>query len=108
MTNPAYTDRTATMDLPRIKGIILDRIDNRSLHWTAINTEMGIFAFEIGQYRDRFDLRIRHVSGSVKSVRRRDLPSAVACCLASARRRGIEPIVWLLTEPEPQPQEVAS
>ena len=31
MTNPAYTDRTATMDLPRIKGIILDRIDNRSL-----------------------------------------------------------------------------
>jgi hypothetical protein len=106
MTNPTYTERTAILDLPRVKGIVLDRINNRSLHWTAIDTEMGIFAFEIAQYKDRFDLRIRNVSGSVKSVRRRDLPSAVACCLVSARRRGIAPIVWLLTEPEPQ-QEAA-
>jgi hypothetical protein len=97
MPNPTYSNRIATIDLPRIKGIILDQVRNRRFYFTVIDTESGIFAIEVTDVGHRFDLRLRTAQGSVKSLQRRNIDAAVEDCLVAARRRGIDPIVWILT-----------
>jgi hypothetical protein len=99
MPNPTYSNRIATIDLPRIKGIILDQVRNRRFYFTVIDTESGIFAIEVTDVGYRFDLRLRTAQGSVKSLQRRNIDAAVEDCLVAARRRGIDPIVWILTNP---------
>lgn len=108
MTNPTYTDRTAILDLPRVKGIVLDRIRTRRAYFAVLDTDMGFVTIEITDLGYRFDLRLKYGKWAVYSLQRRDLTMAVRDCLVMARKKNLGPIVWLLTEPEsePQPQEV--
>jgi hypothetical protein len=106
MTNPVYTERTAILDLPRVKGIVLDRINNRRMYFTVLQTDMGFITIEITDVGHRFDLRLKYGKWSAYSLQRRDLTMAIHDCLVMARKKNLGPIVWLLTEPETQ-QEVA-
>ena len=88
---------TTTIDLPRMRGVILDALGNHLIYTTAFDTEVGIFGIEL--HPARVWLKIAHGSTSVSSGRVPDLNAAVAACARKARKRGIDPIVWLLTNP---------
>ena len=80
--------------------MILDAIGKHSVYATAFDTEVGIFGIEL--HSARVWLKVAHGPVSVSSGRVPDFNAAVAACARKARQRGIDPIVWLLTEPAPE------
>ena len=99
--------RTTTIDLPRIKGIILDyHPGDQSLCNTVIDTEMGIISIQMrvraldGRTKLSFlDNRVRTHFDYITGGWWRTFDEAVTACRVSARKRGKSAIVWLLTEP---------
>jgi hypothetical protein len=97
---------TTTIDLPRIKGIVLDIYPghNPAMHFSVIPTEMGFISVKVLTKEGRTKLSLRDNRGrtdfdSITGGWWRTFDEAVTACRVSARKREKSAIVWLLTEP---------
>jgi hypothetical protein len=95
---------TATLDLPRVQGIALERyICKIPTYGSIVETPAGSVAINLRVTKARLSLRLTHFDGVIESGWHDQLDAAVLACRAIALKRNIAAVAWLLTEIEVQP-----
>lgn len=104
---PAHPE-TMTIDLPRLKSVVLDRFGvTKPIYGALFETPFGDVWVHMRKTKAFVWMQVAH-GGKVMESRWHATQAAVTDdLLRRARKRGPEAVIWLLTEPEPQPQGVA-
>lgn len=95
---------TATLDLPGVQDITLDRyVCKIPTYGSIIETPAGSVSISLCVTKARFALRLTCADGVVESGWHDQLDAAVLACRTIALKRDIAAVIWLLTDPEARP-----
>lgn len=95
---------TATLDLPGVQGIALDRyVCSVPTYGSLVETPADSVAIHLRVTKARFALRLTCADGVVESGWHDQLDAAVSACRSIALKRDMAAVVWLLTESETRP-----